>query len=114
MTSASMVEGDEKVGKKRDPAKRGTSVKLPTYLVDQLRQLASLEKRDMQEIMVSILAPKVAEMRQEALRRELEGLPQVKRRRRPAGGGEGGATGQGGSEPAGGSPAEAEGGGGRP
>jgi len=85
MATEAMIDEGETVGKKRDPAKRGTSVKLPTYLVDQLRELAVLEKRDMQEIMEAILVPRVSEMREEALRRALEGVPQVRRRRRPGG-----------------------------
>lgn len=75
---------------------RGVSVKLPEWLVDQMREVTALEKTDIQSLCTDLLAPLIAERRREALRRALEGyelttkppaIPARKGRGRPPKGG---------------------------
>ena len=74
-------------------APRAESVKLPGDLMRAVRVLASLRGERIQDLLVSLLAPKVAKLETEALQRRLEGRSQPRRRgrERQAAGNEGGA-----------------------
>ena len=63
-------------------ASRGVSVKLPEEIVDRARIVASLLREEIQSLLTEILNPRLKELEEEALRRRLEGRPQVRRRRK--------------------------------
>jgi DNA-binding HxlR family transcriptional regulator len=63
-------------------ASRGVSVKLPEEIVDRARIVASLLREEIQSLLTEILDPRLKELEEEALRRRLEGRPQVRRRRK--------------------------------
>lgn len=77
------LAGDKAVGE------RGESVRLPKDVMQSARVVASLRGEPIQDLLATILRPRLQEMELEALQRRLEGRPQVRRRKPSSGAGEG-------------------------